>query len=237
MGDQHQHRRVQRVIEAGHLLVGTVDGQRILNQVVGADRQEIEAAQKETDGERRCRHFDHAADLDLFIENDLLAAQAGLGLLERSQGLVDFVGVGEHRDQQLDRPPLGGAQDGAQLGLEHARLGQRQADGAAPERRVGLDAFGGHAIRMNILVVAEIEGANGHRASTHALDHFLVGLVLLALVRHVAAVEEEEFGTEQADAFGTGCERSRHITRQFDIGEQLDRNRVNRLRFCRLQTL
>ncbi len=67
---------MQGIVEGRDLLVGTVDGQRVLDQVVGADRQEIEAAQEEADGERRRRHFDHAADLDIFIEGDLLAAQA-----------------------------------------------------------------------------------------------------------------------------------------------------------------
>src|SRR6185369_663821 len=61
VGEQHQHRRVQRVVERGHLFVGTVDGQRVLDQVVGADRQEIETAQKKADGQRGGRNFDHAA--------------------------------------------------------------------------------------------------------------------------------------------------------------------------------
>jgi hypothetical protein len=53
-------------------------------------------------------------------------------LLECGQRLVDLVGMRQHRDQQLDRAVLRGAQDGAQLRLEHPRLGQRQADGAQP---------------------------------------------------------------------------------------------------------
>jgi hypothetical protein len=55
---------------------------------------------------------------------------------------------------------------------------------------------------LQVLVVAEVEGADGDRPPGHALDHLAVGLELLVLVRHVAAVEEEEFGAEQADAFG-----------------------------------
>ena len=42
--DQRQHRRVQRVVEVRHRVVGAVDGERVLDQVVGADRQEVRAA-------------------------------------------------------------------------------------------------------------------------------------------------------------------------------------------------
>jgi hypothetical protein len=138
---------------------------------------------------------------------------------------------------QLDRPVFGGPQDGPQLRLEHPRLGQRQADGAAAERRVGLHPVGGAGFGVEILVGAEVEGADGDRPPGHALDHLLVGLVLLALVRHVAAVEEQELGAEQADAFGPAVERHRHVAGQFDVGVELNRDAVDGFRLGRLEAL
>ena len=42
--EQRQHRRVQRVVEVRDRVVGAVDGERVLDEVVGADRQEVELA-------------------------------------------------------------------------------------------------------------------------------------------------------------------------------------------------
>ena len=39
---QLQHGGMQRVVQVRHLLVGAVDGQRVLDQVVGADGEEIQ---------------------------------------------------------------------------------------------------------------------------------------------------------------------------------------------------
>ena len=60
-GDETQHGRVQLVVHVGDAVIGTVDGQRVLHQVVGADRQKIQLAGK--DAGRQCgrRHLDHAA--------------------------------------------------------------------------------------------------------------------------------------------------------------------------------
>ena len=61
VGDQAQHRRVQRVVEVRDRVVGAVDGERVLDQVVGADRQEVEAlagrsaARAPRPGSRSCR--------------------------------------------------------------------------------------------------------------------------------------------------------------------------------------
>ncbi len=90
---------------------------------------------------------------------------------------------------------------------------------------------------MQVLVGAEVEGADGHRSPGHALDHLLVGLELFLLVGHVAAVEEEEFGAEQADAFGAAFERVGNVARQFDVGVEGDVDAVERDRARGLQAL
>ena len=38
VGQQLQHGGVQRVVQVRHLFIGAVDGQGVLNQVIGADR-------------------------------------------------------------------------------------------------------------------------------------------------------------------------------------------------------
>jgi hypothetical protein len=81
---------------------------------------------------------------------------------------------------------------------------------------------------MQVLVVAEIEGADGDRPPAHPLDHRAVGLELLVLGRHVAAIEKQELGAKQADAFGTAVERIGHVARQLDVGVQVDVDAVER---------
>jgi hypothetical protein len=49
----------------GHGLVGTIDSQCVLNQIVGADRDEVEVPQERVDQQCRGRHLDHGADLDV----------------------------------------------------------------------------------------------------------------------------------------------------------------------------
>ena len=59
---QAQHRRVQRLVAIGHALVGAIDRQRVLDEIVGADGEEVDLAREQRRGERRRRHLDHDAD-------------------------------------------------------------------------------------------------------------------------------------------------------------------------------
>ena len=72
---------------------------------------------------------------------------------------------------------------------------------------------------MLILIISEIEGADGDRAALHALDDLAVGFELLFFVRHVATAKENEFGAEQTDALGAAFEGSGIIL----LGAVLDR--------------
>ena len=218
---------MQWVVKAGDLLIATVNGQRVLNQVIGADRQEIQPPQEGADGQCCRRHFDHAANLDFFVEGDAFATQTGLGLLQRGQGQINLVRVRQHRHQEFDLAVFRGAQDGAQLRLEGFGLCQRQTDRAQAQRRIA--AFARLAlIRRQDLVVAQIEGADGHRPAFHALDHLAVGFELLVFAGHLALLEEDEFGTQEADAFRAVFQRQRHFMRAFDIGQQFDLDLVER---------
>ena len=237
VGDQHQHRGVQGIVKVGDLLVAAVDRQRVLDQVVGTDREEIKAAQEKTDTQRRSGNLDHAADLDAGIEAELLATQAGFGLFDRRERCIDLVGVRQHRDQQFHLAVLRRPQDCPQLRPEHLRLGQRDADGPHAERRIRLDAIAQRAFRIEILVGAEVEGADDDRPAVHALDHLAVGLELLVLGRQFAAVEEEEFRAEQANAFSSAFQRRRDIRRQFDIRLQMYLDAIDRRRLRTLQPL
>ena len=140
-------------------VVGAVDRQRVLDQVVGADRQEIQPADEHADGENGGGDLDHAADFDAGIERNVLLAQALLGARDERQGLIDLRGGYQHRDQDADVAVVRCAQDGAQLRHEQPRLGEAKAHRAQAQRRVGGDAR--KPIQTFLLLVgAQVERAN-----------------------------------------------------------------------------
>ena len=55
---------MQRIVEVRHRFVRAVDGQRVLDEIVGADREEIELGAEGAHREHRGGNLDHAADLD-----------------------------------------------------------------------------------------------------------------------------------------------------------------------------
>ena len=54
--------------QPGDPLVGAVDGQGVLHQVVGADREEVHFLRELVGHDRRRRHFDHHPDRDVAAE-------------------------------------------------------------------------------------------------------------------------------------------------------------------------
>ena len=59
---QPQHRGVQRIVEIAHLVVDAVDGDGVLDEVVGPDGEEVEPAGEDVGADRGGRHLDHRAD-------------------------------------------------------------------------------------------------------------------------------------------------------------------------------
>ena len=96
-----QHRRMQRIIQMCDFLVGTVDGQRILDQVVGPDRQEIQLLGECTQRQRGSRDFDHAAYRHIAVVGNTFRVQVGLDVVDELQRLVDFRDTAQHRHQDF----------------------------------------------------------------------------------------------------------------------------------------
>ena len=194
---QLQHRRVQRIVQMRHGFIGTVDRQRVLDQVIGADRQEIDIFEEHAGGEGRRRHLDHGSEQDLAIDHALVI-QLLARRFQHLQGLTDFTLMGQHRDQHMNAPKGRSTQDGAQLGQEHGRLGQAPADGAQAQRRIQVRGIR-HAV-IQRLVGSHIDGAYRQRQALHAFQRLTVGTILFFFVRMMLlASHEQEFAAEQAD--------------------------------------
>jgi hypothetical protein len=99
----------------GDGFVGTINGQGVLNQVIGTNGQEIKVLEEHLECECRRRDFDHRPHLDRTI-GDTPVVQLHPGVINQCHGLTNLAGMDQHRDQQMHLPMRCGAQNGAQLG-------------------------------------------------------------------------------------------------------------------------
>ena len=73
--EQLEDGRMQRIVEIGQLIVVAVDRERVLDQIVGADRDEVELADHARQRDRGSGHFDHRAELDVLGDLVTFGAQ------------------------------------------------------------------------------------------------------------------------------------------------------------------
>jgi hypothetical protein len=64
---------MQGLVERTHPRVGSVDREQVLDEIVGADAQEIDVLGEEVGGEGGARHFDSQADRQVLAEALALA--------------------------------------------------------------------------------------------------------------------------------------------------------------------
>ena len=205
----------------GHGFVRTVDGQGVLDQVVGAYGQEVKVLKEILHVQSCRRNFDHRAQLDRAIGH-ALAVQRGARLRDMGQGLADFTGVGQHGHHQMHLAKRRGPQYGAQLGEEHGGVGQAPTNGA--QAQCGVQVGGVAVCAVQGLVRADVYGADGDGQALHTLHRTLVGLKLLFFVgQMVVAPHEQKFAAEKAHTQRTCGDCAQCVFRHFDVGQQLYR--------------
>ena len=131
--DHAQVRGVQRLVQVGDLLVRAVDRERVLQQVVGPDRQEVGAAARS--GRRSSPRPASRSSRRAARRGRRRAARARssrLRVLERGARVLDLGQARDHRDQDLQLAERARAEQRAQL-----RCGTRRAGGATCARRAG----------------------------------------------------------------------------------------------------
>ena len=188
---------MMRVVEAAQVIVLAVAGQRVLGQIVGADAEEIDLLRQTVAVDGGGGRLDHDADLDLLAVGDALLLQLALDFLAELLGLADLPDGGDHREHDAQLAEGGGAEEGAQLGLED--LGPGQADAQCAHAHGGVILL--RQIKVaDLLVSADVQRADDDLLAVHVGQDLLVGLKLLILGRIIARVQIEELGAEQTDA-------------------------------------
>ena len=88
---------MQRIVKVRDGIVGAVDREGVLDQIVGSQGQEAQPLHERRQGQGRRRDLDHPADRN--AGGVALAALVELlpGLAQERERLLDFVRVHEHR--------------------------------------------------------------------------------------------------------------------------------------------
>ena len=79
--EQTHHRWMRRLVKMRNPLIHSIDRQRVLNQIVRADAEELDLAREHIGRNRSARDFDHRADFDFLADVDLLRAQCFLAFV------------------------------------------------------------------------------------------------------------------------------------------------------------
>ena len=125
---------MQRLVHPRDAVIGAINRQAVLDQIVGADAEEVRFVSKQIDRQRCRRHFDHDADRhrwrrDAALFQRLDRVRHGL---PRESELLHARHEGEHDPQ---RPVHGGAEQRAELRLKHFFERQAQPQSAEAKRR------------------------------------------------------------------------------------------------------
>jgi hypothetical protein len=160
LGNQPQHRRVQRIQPRREQRMRAVHGQHVLGKIVAADGKEIRLAQQLAGEQRRRRRLDHRTQLRQFRD-----AEFDRAIAQQCACSQQVAQVGHHRQQDPATAGLAQAQDRAQLRAQQFRLREAGAQPAQAQRRVLL---GGLRQVRDRLVAADVHGADGERGAARA---------------------------------------------------------------------
>ena len=99
---------MQRVIQVVDLVIHPVCGNRVLDQIVGADGKEVQVLGEQIGTERRSRHFHHGTHGHARVQRQPRPRQLDAALLDDAQHLTHFLNVGKHGHQQAHGTVLRG---------------------------------------------------------------------------------------------------------------------------------
>ena len=113
---------MHRIIEIIHIIIYAVDSQRILNQVIGSDRQEIQLAGKHVCTDGRGGYFYHAANWQLLIKIDVLFHQLTFYIYEQALQLLQLIQIGNHGNHHPHLTKRRSTVNCSELGLKQRKI-------------------------------------------------------------------------------------------------------------------
>ena len=203
--------------------MGAVRREQKLRQVVGADRQEVEARQQQVEHFGQGRHLQHRAIFDRDRQLLLMAVQPFALMLDQSTGGFIFPRLRHHREHDVEYLARARLQQRARLCFHQPVAIKRKAERAPAHGGIVLQLL--VAIPLHIgqrLVAADIDGAENDWPVARRVQHILVKPLLLFALRQGRGHQELELGAEQADAIRADQVQRLRVFAQARIDHQFD---------------
>ena len=218
--DQTQQRRVQWLVEIADVLIRPIDRERILNEVVRSNREEVRLLREDVRDHRRRRNFDHDSDLEVRVVFDTFGVQLFSELADERPHLSQFLHAGDERKHDLQISDDRGAQQRAQLRAEHVAVLHAQAQSTKSEDRIVFARADDFARQLSS---TEIECSNDAVAGSETLRQGAVQLQMLFLRRKQRALRNvEKLGAIEADPLRAEPNRIFELFHQLDVRLQRD---------------
>ena len=212
-----QDRRMARVVQIGDRLVVAIDGDRVLDQVVGADRKELHLRRQQVDQRDRRRGLDDDAEVDFGRDQVAFGLENAAQIGEVRAHRNDLLDAGDQREQDPQPPRRARPQQRPQLHRVEIRAAARETHAAKPEGWIRLrPARAGD----RQLVTAEVDGPDRRGMRRRACEHGAVVAQLFVFAGRFLPVQVQELGAEQADARGAMAAQSLDLVGALEVGAQ-----------------
>ena len=201
-------------------LIGSVDDQVVLNQIIRAETKEIHARRHQIARLRCGRRLDHHADRNCRIVLQPFQIQFALHLGDDLARRIQIINGRDERQKNASRPVYGSAIQTAELFFEQAGVFQAEPQPADAKTRIrSIPAF---------LIDPDVDRSERDGRAPGRLQHkrivgdqrFFVGLF--------AFPKEVELRTIQADRFASIRDGPAHLFAEIDVRSQRNLNPV----FC-----
>ena len=173
--EQAQHPGMKGLVEVGDFLVVPIDRDRVLDQVIRPDRNEINMSDDQVRYQRGGRNFDHRSHLKVGIEAHSLFLQLSFGDFKEPKRLFQLSNPADHRKHDVRFSERGSTKNRPHLRQEYILVLQAKTNRSETENRV----FFHQVEAADDLVPSEVKGSNRNASRSDPLKHFLVDPELL----------------------------------------------------------
>ena len=209
---------MMRIIEFIQFFILTVDGKRVLGQIVCTDTEEVNHFSKSVTDDRCRRSLNH----DSLLRNLVLDFLLFEFCLYLSYDLIDFLNFlcrGDHRIHDGEISVNSCTEKCAKLCFENIFLRQADTDRTISQCRVILIA---QVEVIHLFVSTDIQSTDDNLLSCHHLYGLLVSLELFFLRREIIPSKIKKFTSEKADSTGIIFENITNISNASDICINVD---------------
>ena len=202
------------LIKMSNVVVSTIDGDGVLDQIVCPDAEEFDFAGEMGRGKRGAGHLDHDSHLDVGIELRAFPPQLATAFVQNGIGAAQFFQARNHRVHHTNVPDRRRSENGAQLRFENLRMLQTIADRPATEERILL-VLQLEALRR--FVAADIEGADDDRMGLGPLGDEAVIFELFLFIGRLGPIQIEKFGSIKPDSLRAAARDVIEFSGQLDV--------------------